>query len=332
VLDPGDATTADLDPGLTGHQDRPLGGIDNGFIAGYRVRFDEAGPDGRVRTSALLRYAQDVAWRHSEALGFDRSWYLARGRWWVVRGVDLEVAEPIAMGRTLAVSTAVVGHRRIWARRLAAVRLGTDPGAAVGASVVTDWVMLDDASRLVRIPQDFGLSFTNPQLAGEILRVATRQDGGEGARRGADSDGGNKARHGSEIRFAVRPHDLDPMGHVNNAAYLDWLEEALLAAGADPTVLPRRARLEYLASAAPGEDVIVSVELGGGHWSARIRRAAGGDLLRAVGRLGPPPIDPGPDADGVASELGPIEGVPALRLGGAGTRLSQPGLDPDIEP
>src|SRR6266567_951777 len=115
---PAEPTPEELDPGLTGTSDRPVAGIDNGYVAGYRVRFDEAGPDGRVRTSALLRYAQDVAWRHSEHLGFDRRWYTRRGRWWVVRSLELAVLAPIPMGRTLRVSTAVIGHRRIWARRL----------------------------------------------------------------------------------------------------------------------------------------------------------------------------------------------------------------------
>ena len=47
------------------------------------------------------------------------------------------------------------------------------------------------------------------------------------------------------------------MGHVNNAAYLDYLEEALLAAGdrrragARP-VVPRRIRLEYVAAGRAG--------------------------------------------------------------------------------
>jgi len=286
VLD-ADAATADLDPGLTGHADRPIAGIDNGFVAGYRVRFDEAGPDGLIRTSALLRYAQDVAWRHSEALGFDRQWYLARGRWWVVRAVDLEIVAPVAMGRTLAVSTAVVGHRRIWARRLADARLGGGPVAQLGARIVTDWVILDDAGRLVRIPADFGLSFTNPELPGEILRVAG--PAGQG--------------HVSEIRFGVRPHDLDPMGHVNNAAYLDWVEEGLLAAGAQPGVVPRRARLEYLASAAPGDEIVVGTTLDGLGWSSNIRRGAGGERLRAVGHLGASPA---------LADLGPIEGVPGV--------------------
>jgi len=297
---PGPDDGAALDPGLTGQSDRPVPGIDNGFVAGYRVRFDEAGPDGRVRTSALLRYAQDVAWRHSEALGFDRRWYLERGRWWVVRAVDLEVLGPVAMGRTLRVSTAVTGHRRIWARRLADARLAA---GALAARIVTDWVMLDDRGRLVRIPQDFGLSFTNPELPGEILRVELPSG----------------LPVASEIRFGVRPHDLDPMGHVNNAAYLDWVEEALEATGEGVATLPRRARLEYLASAAPGDEIVVTTWRDGSAWAARIARASGGELLRGIGRLGPRPAgEPdgkAPDAaaiSDIAAPLGAIAGVPPL--------------------
>ena len=46
------------------------------------------------------------------------------------------------------------------------------------------------------------------------------------------------------------------MGHVNNAAYVDYLEEALDTAGRAGrrlvTAVPRRVRLEYVAAAAPG--------------------------------------------------------------------------------
>ena len=44
----------------------------------YRVRFDEADAEGWLRPSGLLRYAQDMAWRHSTEAGFDRGWYDAR--------------------------------------------------------------------------------------------------------------------------------------------------------------------------------------------------------------------------------------------------------------
>ena len=273
-----------IDPGLAGCHDRPVPGIDNGYVAGYRVRFDEAGPDGRIRTSALLRYAQDVAWRHSEDLGFDRQWYLERGRWWVVRAVELELLAAIPMGRTLRVSTAVVGHRRIWARRLSEVRLAD---AELAARVITDWVLIDDDGRIVRIPGDFGLSFRSPELAGEIMKVALDgppRPGGAAGVTEADGTSGSAV-----VRFRVRPQDLDPMGHVNNAAYLDWLEEALLQAppgGLGVTDLPRLARLEYRASAEPGDEIVVSAWRDGGSWQARIERPSGEELLRAAGVAG----------------------------------------------
>ena len=265
VATPGGIDAQVFDPGLAGQQARPVEGIDNGYLAGYRVRFDEAGPDGRMRTSALLRYAQDVAWRHSEALGFGRGWYAQRGLGWVVRGVGLELHEPIRMGGTLRVSTAVVGHRRIWARRLGECRLAD---GRLAARVTTDWVLLDARNRVVRIPDDFGVAFMNPEIKGEILRVPMPD--------GTPS---------SSARLNVRPSDLDPLDHVNNAVYVDWLEEALEAAGwgRSAAARPRTLRLEYLASAERGNAVDVELHGGIDDWLARIRRSDGTELLRARG-------------------------------------------------
>jgi len=249
-----------LDPGLAGQQFRPVPGVDNGYLAGYRVRFDEAGPDGRARVSTLLRYAQDIAWRHSEALGFDRSWYRDRGLGWVVRGVELEVHAPIAMGQTVRLATAVVGHRRIWARRLGEAHLAD---GRLAARITTDWVLLDGRNRIVRIPDDFGVAFTNPELGGEILRVPVID--------GAPT---------STLGFRVRPRDLDPLDHVNNAVYVDWIDEALEAAGWRAT---RTWRIEYAAAAARGDEVVVDVQGTADAWLARVRRADGLELIRAQG-------------------------------------------------
>ena len=263
---------AELDPGLAGQGDRPVAGVDNGFAAGYRVRFDEAGADGLMRTSSLLRYAQDIAWRHSEDLGFDRSWYTERGRWWVVRSVELEVLAPVAMGRTLRVATAVIGHRRIWARRRGEFRLAEGTLAAVAS---TDWVIVDERGRILRIPGDFGDAFPNVELEGDIIRVAPPPVPARAA----------------GLNLRVRPQDLDPMGHVNNAVYLDWIEEAVLEAG-DPaaaTGIPRRVAIEYAASAEPGDLLeAVAWRADGGWWVRLTRPADGANVLRA--RLG---ADPG---------------------------------------
>lgn len=242
------------------------------YSADYHVRFDEAGPDGRIRTSTLLRYAQDVAWRHSEVRGFDRAWYASRGLSWVVRSVSLELLAPIGMGETLRLTTGVIGHRRIWARRLAeAMPIPTSAhDVRPAARIVTDWVILDARGRAVRIPSDFGLDFASPEIHGDIQH-AEQPAGVPSAR----------------LRIRVRPQDLDPVGHVNNAAYLDWLEEAQLATGATAVVaaVPRTAVLEYLASAGSGDEVEIVTWHGGAGWQARI---AGGttEVLRASGTPG----------------------------------------------
>ena len=78
------------------------------FEAPYRVRFDEAGPDGLARTSTILRYAQDVAWLHSTARGFDREWYTQRSLTWLVRAAELEIIAPVPLGTTIVLPGIVV--------------------------------------------------------------------------------------------------------------------------------------------------------------------------------------------------------------------------------
>ena len=234
----------------------------NGHRAPYRVRFDEATPSGVARTSALLRYAQDVAWAHSDALGFDRAWYRERGLAWLVRAADVEVLEPIPLGATLDVGTSVVGYRRIWARRRGEFRLD---GTLV-AAIHTDWLLVDGRGRISRIPEVFGTTFPAPPGDIELGRVTL-----------------STPPPGAAVRqFSVRPHELDPMDHVNNAVYLDWLEESVLAAGGGVDVIPRRYRIEYAAAAEPGQELESQAWQEAGGWAYLVRGAAG-DVFR--GRL-----------------------------------------------
>lgn len=232
-------------------------GMAGGITVPYRVRFDECGPDGRVHSSSLLRYAQDIAWVHSEALGFTREWYDARGLAWVVRAAELVVLAPIRSGVTVHVSTAVVGFRRVWSRRRTEARFEDGSMAFWGH---TDFVMLDLARGMPgRVPDEFPATFEVPPGTFEPGRVALP----------ATPDAA------VIVRSAVRPRDIDPMGHVNNTVYMDYLEEAVLAAG-DPgaaalAAIPRAIRLEYVVAAGPGESLLsaawpVGDEAGGWAW------------------------------------------------------------------
>jgi len=178
----------------------------------YRARFDECGPDGRLRTSGLMRWAQDCAWVHSERLGFGREWYAARGLGWLVRCAVLDVVEPAVLGETASVSTAVVGWRRVLARRRTAV---TGPDGRPIATILTDWVLTDARGTPTRVPADFARIFGGA-VPFEPARVSL-----EPTPPGA-----------TEMRFAVRDHEIDPMAHANNAVYVDWLEEAARTLGA----------------------------------------------------------------------------------------------------
>ncbi|OGO55190.1 MAG: hypothetical protein A2V85_07890 [Chloroflexi bacterium RBG_16_72_14] len=239
----------------------------------YRVRFDECGPDGLVRTSAWLRYAQDVAWIHSERLGFDRRWYLERGLAWVVRAAEVVVLRPVATGETVAVTTRVTGFRKVWARRRTEARLEDGTLATWGH---TDWVMTDARGTPVRVPAVFPGRFVVPPGTFEPGRVPLPRTPPDAA----------------EIRSVVRHRDLDPMAHVNNATYLDYLEEAVLAAGEAGervvAAIPRDVRIEYLAPAAPAAPLLGSAwrEQGeaaaGAAWAWRLTDDRETELARGV--------------------------------------------------
>jgi acyl-CoA thioesterase FadM len=227
------------------------------FEADYRVRFDEAGPDGSLRTSSYMRYAQDLAWRHSEALSFGREWYAERSLTWLVRAAELAILADVPMGTILTARTRVVGMRRVFARRRGEFRL---PDGQLAGWVHTDWVMIDRRGALTRIPRIFGDMFGGDSMTGQIGRLALPPT----------PDGASRQR------FMVRPHELDPMDHVNNAVYLDWLEEAILASGRDgsgPAAIaarPRHYRLEYPLAAAAGAEIETSAWADDGGWSQRV--------------------------------------------------------------
>lgn len=234
------------------------------FEANYRVRFDESGSDGNLRSSGFLRYAQDLAWRHSDAAGFDRDWYRRHGLMWLVRCVDLEIHAAVANGATLTVSTEVIGWRRVWARRESTFR--ESAGGAPVARALIDWVLLNAAGRPARVPAELsgffsdGTSFAPARV--ELAEAPTA------------------AHH---ARIAVRPQDLDPMAHVNNATYVDYLEEALRDAGERAAVerAPRQYRLEYLRSAELGDELMATTWPDEGGRAFRLDDSLGNDVLRA---------------------------------------------------
>jgi acyl-CoA thioesterase FadM len=232
----------------------------------FRVRFDEATPTGRIRTSVLLRYAAELASVHSERLGFGRAWYQARGLAWLVRGVDLEIVGPIDYGETLIGTTEPTAARKVLARR--ETRFSGPDGTTV-ARLTVDWALTSQSGAPTRIPSIFAFVFALPEATFAPIRVRTS----------VPDDGLVRT-----LDLVVRPHELDPMGHVNNAVYLDWAEAALGALGDERAAtaldaIPRRWRLEYLGAAGPASRAQASAWTDGDGWDCRVVDPATGEVL-----------------------------------------------------
>lgn len=176
---------------------------------------------GRAHAAAYLRHLAQVAIDASGAAGFDAAWYAAAGARWLVRRTTLAVRRPARADSELEVRTWVEDFRRVRSRRrYEAYPLGARD-EAVSLSALTDWVFVDLATgRPRRVPAEMQ------------ARFGVAVDGG--AARPA-WDGGAPPVLPARTTHRVRWAEVDGLGHMNNAAYLDLLVEsafeALAAAG-----------------------------------------------------------------------------------------------------
>jgi acyl-ACP thioesterase len=230
----------------------------------YRVRFDEATSHETVRTAVQLAWLADCAWQHSTALGFGREWYTEQNLFWLVRGVQLEVYRPIATYAGVFVSTRVMGYRRVAARRESDI---FDESGTRLAHAEIDWVMTNERGMPTRVPVDFHRFVVDGEASFEMHKVRLPATPPDAAAR----------------RFDVRRRDLDPLDHVNNSVYVDYLEEALEAAGQIELLnsTPRRYELDFAAAAARGEQVADMAWPQDGVWLYRLVREDGTDIFRA---------------------------------------------------
>jgi acyl-CoA thioester hydrolase len=228
----------------------------------------ELGAGGEMRSSSLVRRLQETAVEASTEAGFPPEWYVGAGTTWLVRRSTIAFGEPIRAGETLEVRTWVDDFRRVRSIRRYEVRRAD--GALV-AGATTDWVYLELATgRLLRVPEAMIAGFVPegpvPSLPREPIAL------------GAPSEAAVRTSR------RVEPADLDALGHVNNAVYVDYVEAAVAAALAG-RVLPPPLRaathdVEYVAEARLGEELECVVwPVADGETACEIRHAADAAVL-----------------------------------------------------
>ncbi len=204
------------------------------FEGTRRVRLADVSPAGRLRLDAIARFLQDVSADDTADAA------LPDAEAWVVRKTVIEVPTFPRYLEALTLATWCSGTGSHWAERRISIQ-GARGGAVEAAST---WVHLDAASgRPRRIPAGFH------ELYGEASggrRVKARLDH-------ADPEGGP-----TEERFAwpLRFTDFDVLGHVNNAASWQVVEEAL--ASRRHLRAPLRAEVQHRTSIERGATVEVT--------------------------------------------------------------------------
>jgi acyl-CoA thioester hydrolase len=255
------------------------------YIASFGVHNHELDAFGELRASTYARLLQQTATDASADAGYPQIWYADAGTFWLVRRTTIEYLQPVRASDTLRIRTWVADFRRVRSQR--EYEVYSESTQTPVARAHTDWVYVERSSgRPRRIPQEMIESFmpvgVPPPLPRNPLVNGTAPPGAFCAAR--------------RVEF----RDLDALAHVNNASYLDYIEQAAMdAAAAVGWPLERAVQLgfywrpqlhdiEYLAEAFYGNELrcITWVTVREGPWVERqseIRRAAD-DLLLARAR------------------------------------------------
>jgi medium-chain acyl-[acyl-carrier-protein] hydrolase len=219
-----------------------------------RVRTDDVDAWDQLRTSSILSYLEQVALDASAVAGFGTAWYEARQTAWVVRKMRLQRLGPADYGDRLVATTWISTIARVRANREYELRHGDGRPVAVAEA---EWAYIDRV-RWRPIPVDPEISALLPPLGPSPLLTPTP------VLPAAD------CLPPHEDTRRARRHETDSMGHINNAIYADWLEEAAgdalpgwgygLAAPATPglRLALRSLVITYVRSALPGDTITIT--------------------------------------------------------------------------
>ncbi|WP_440714236.1 acyl-[acyl-carrier-protein] thioesterase [Gordonia sp. FQ] len=241
---PAEKPTPSAPPVYTPLPDRKVGA--RFFDADYRVRTGDVDQEMRVRLDGLARYLQDVANDNIDMTDFDGS-----DPFWIVRRTVIDVLEPITWPADFhaerwcgALSTRWTDMRVRLTSTSETNRFNPEPRPNGLIESVGFWINVNDQGMPSRI-SDEALRFLSEMTDEHRLRWKSLNP--------------EQAPAADEVELPDREHvlrstDFDPFRHLNNAAYLEAIEDELVD---HPDLLdaPHRLVIEYLRPITPGTPI-----------------------------------------------------------------------------
>ena len=163
---------------------------------------------GRLKSSVILMYAQEVAGMHFTELSCDYDTLLKRHLFWAVARHSVQVTRLPKLGEKIRVETwPMPTTRAAYPRSMVAY----DEAGNECFRSISLWVLMDTDTRNMILPGKSGISVVGTLRGGELPSpscLAARPLGSESQRR---------------VSFT----DLDRNGHMNNTRYLEWIADLL---------------------------------------------------------------------------------------------------------
>lgn len=220
-----------------------LPGSGRRFSTTRKVRLGDVTPKGRLRLDSVARYLQDIATDDSLDGGYDEphSWVVRRTQMWVTSFPKyLDQIE-------LTTWCGALGSH--WAERRTQIKCA----GAVAIECAALWVRVDFKT------------MKPVALSKELIELLQSATGGRkiSSRLEIGKNLPDLASHNPTVQsWPIRFSDMDAVGHLNNAAYWEVLEEYLGANSGQRA--PLRATLEHHGAIDPGDEVrIVTQKLDG---------------------------------------------------------------------
>ena len=193
--------------------------MESSYSRPFRVRWQECGAYGIVDPIHYIYYMQETFMAHAAEHGFTVGSELKKGRAWVIRETEIEYLHPLRYGDTVRVSMQIGELRRISVTRF--YEFNVESTGELVASSRSEFVCVNAVSHLpIAVPEDIIAEFFPDGIPYKPL-PRNRFPGVP-----------PPPQSRFKMRKKVEFRDLDPLRHVNNATYLNYM----ITAGIEATV------------------------------------------------------------------------------------------------
>src|SRR6476619_4270758 len=175
-----------------------------------KVRSYEGDAWGRVPASGILRYMEQSAILAAADAGYGNDFHREHNSAWVVHRATISLPIPLRLGAEVEITTWISHFSRVRGGREYIFKDATT-GETLGVAL-TEWVYVDRTTLQPKaIPRELAVDFATPGGIQQEYDPPTLEAN-------------------MNVSFAtertVEWHEIDSMGHVNNAVYADWLDDA----------------------------------------------------------------------------------------------------------